>query len=169
MSDFYATDRRCAITGRRRNSRAWDGIVPTSNARKFKFKRRRGTMSLQSANEFISTATSSPEIIARIADAITGKSPTDAAQAVSDLGRLNGFEFTAEDAIQARQAVLQSQRLSEDDLDGVAGGTGIQDQFGAKPVGGGFVSPDVLGALPSNETKPVLPGTGTISDVAAGW
>ncbi len=126
-------------------------------------------MSLQSAHEFISTATSSPEIMARIADAITGKSPTDAAQAVSDLGRLNGFEFTAEDAIQARQAVLQSQRLSEDDLDGIAGGTGIQNQFGAKPVGGGFVSPDVLGALPSNETKPVLSGTGTIKDVAASW
>ena len=131
--------------------------------------RTRGTMSLQRANEFISTATSSPEIMARIADAITGKSPTEAAQAVSDLGRLNGFEFTADDAIQARQAVLQSQRLSEDDLDGVAGGTGIQNQFGAKPTGGGFVSPDVLGALPSNETKPVFPGTGSISDVAAGW
>jgi Nif11 domain len=126
-------------------------------------------MSLQSANEFISVATSSPEIMAKVADAITGKSPTEAAQAVSDLGRLNGFEFTADDAIQARQAVLQSQRLSEDDLDGVAGGTGTQNQFGAKPVGGGFVSPDVLGALPSNETKPVLSGTGTMADVAAGW
>jgi predicted ribosomally synthesized peptide with nif11-like leader len=125
-------------------------------------------MSLQSANAFISAATSSPEIMAKVAEAITGKSPTDAAQAVSDLGRLNGFEFTAEDAMQARQVVLQSQRLSEDDLDGVAGGAGIQNQFGAKPVGGGF-APDVLGALPSNETKPVLPGTGTIADVAAGW
>jgi predicted ribosomally synthesized peptide with nif11-like leader len=126
-------------------------------------------MSLQSANAFISAATSSPEIMAKVAEAITGKSHTDAAQAVSDLGRLNGFEFTAEDAIQARQTVLQSQRLSEDDLDSVAGGTGIQNQFGAKPVGGGFVSPDIIGALPSNETKPVLPGTGTITDVAASW
>ena len=107
--------------------------------------------------------------MARIAEVITGKSPTDAAQAVSDLGKLSGYEFTAKDAIQARQAVLQLQSLSENDLDSIAGGTGIQNQFGPKPVGGGFVSPEIIGALPSNETKPVLPGTGTITDIAVGW
>jgi predicted ribosomally synthesized peptide with nif11-like leader len=127
-------------------------------------------MSLQSANEFISATTANPELMAKVAEAITGKSPTDAAQSVSDLGKLNGFEFTAEDAMQAREAVLQSQRLSEDDLDGIAGGTGLQNQFGVKPTGGGFVSPGIndtlpVGTFPSNETKPV----GTITDVAGGW
>ena len=128
--------------------------------------RRRGTMSLQSANEYISATKSSPELMAKIAEAITGKSPTDAAQAVSDLGRLNGFEFTAEDAMQARQAVLQAQKLSEDDLDGVAGGAGVQ------PVGGGFVSSGIVGTFPPNQTLPApsFPGgTGTITDIAAGW
>jgi predicted ribosomally synthesized peptide with nif11-like leader len=127
-------------------------------------------MSLQSANEFISVTTSSAELMAKVAEAITGKSPTDAAQAVSDLGRLNGFEFTAEDAMQARQEVLQSQKLSEDDLNGIAGGSGFQSKLGATPVGGGFVSPGIndtlpVGTFPSNETKPA----GKITDIAAGW
>jgi Nif11 domain len=124
-------------------------------------------MSLQSANEFISAATSSPEIMAKVAEAITGKSAIEAAQAVSDLGSLNGFKFTAEDAIQARQTLLQSQKLSEGDLDGVAGGTGLQNQFGPKPVGGGIIAPDV--PIFVNETKPVLSGTSPMTDVVAGW
>lgn len=121
-------------------------------------------MSLQSANEFISAATSSLELMSKIAEAITQKSPADAAQAVSALGKLNGFEFTAQEAMDARQAVLQSQSLSEDDLDSVAGGVGLL--IGEKPVGGGIVSPNV------NETKPApnFPGgTGTITDVPASW
>jgi predicted ribosomally synthesized peptide with nif11-like leader len=117
-------------------------------------------MSLQSANEFISTATSNAELMAKVTQAVAGKSPTDAAQAVSDLGRLNGFEFTADEALQARQAVLQSQNLSEDDLDRVAGGRGL---IATAPVGGGFVSPESA-VFPQNETKPApsFPGGGGV-------
>jgi hypothetical protein len=129
-------------------------------------------MSLQSANEFVSATISSHKLMAKVAEVVAGKSPTDAAHAVSDLGKLNGFEFTAQEATQARQAVLQSQRLSEDDLDGIAGGTGLQSQPGEKATGGGFVSPGSIGGFPSNETKPAPTlggGTGTITDVAAAW
>src|SRR5438270_7324884 len=106
-------------------------------------------MSLQSVYEFMTTTTSDAALMAKVTEAVAGKSPTDAAQAVSDLGRLNGFEFTAEDALQARQAVLQSQKLSEDDLDSIAGGTGALTKG---PVGGGFASSEI-GFVPFNETK----------------
>ncbi len=121
-------------------------------------------MSLESANEFISATKANPGLMAKVAQAIMGKSPPDAAQAVSALGLINGFKFSGHDAIQAHQALLKPQSLSEDELDHVAGGAG---QLGmAKPVGGGILMPNPpVVPIFVKETKPV---TG-VMDPAAGW
>ncbi len=128
-------------------------------------------MSLQSIYEFMTTTTSNDALMAKLTDAVAGKSPSDAAQAVSDLGRLHGFEFTADDALQARQASLQSEQLSEDDLDGIAGG--VQSSLAPGPVGGGIAAP--ITVLP-NQTLPApsFPGKVDVTapgkiDITAGW
>ena len=84
-------------------------------------------MSLQSATEFTNTLTSNPELAATLFQSANGKTVSEAAAIASDLGKQHGFDFTADEAIEARNAYASANPLSEEELDSVAGG-------GADPV-----------------------------------
>jgi predicted ribosomally synthesized peptide with nif11-like leader len=79
-------------------------------------------MSLQSATEFTNALTSNPELAAAVLQSIGGKSVSEAATIASDLGKQHGFDFTPEEAVEARNAYAAANPLSEDELDAVAGG-----------------------------------------------
>jgi predicted ribosomally synthesized peptide with nif11-like leader len=110
-------------------------------------------MSLESANEFISATRANPALMSKVAQAITGKSTADAAQAVSELGLINGFEFSGQEAIQAHQALLNPQSLSEDELDHVAGGA-AQLGMGNPAIG---ISGELLAHIPAGDLMPRTP------------
>jgi hypothetical protein len=79
-------------------------------------------MSLQSATEFTNALTSNPELAAAVLRSIGGKSVSEATTIASDLGSQHGFDFTPEEAVEARNAYAAANPLSEDELDAVAGG-----------------------------------------------
>ncbi|QEE30402.1 Nif11 family protein [Terriglobus albidus] len=79
-------------------------------------------MSLQSATEFTNTLTSNPELAATLFQSANGKTVSEAAAIASDLGKQHGFDFTADEAIEARNAYASANPLSEEELDSVAGG-----------------------------------------------
>ena len=104
-------------------------------------------MSLKSANEFILVTVANPDLMAKVVAAIAGKNPAEAALVTSELGKLDGFDFTADELLEARQAFLASQQLSDHDLDSVAGGTGTKLNP-TEPTGGGIIMPpDSVGPI----------------------
>ena len=108
-------------------------------------------MSLQSATEFTNALTSNPELAAAVLQSIGGKSVSEAATIASDLGKQHGFDFTPEEAVEARNAYAAANPLSEDELDAVAGGlagdpsipTGIVVGRISPPGTGGVMEADV--------------------------
>ncbi|NUQ29228.1 MAG: Nif11 family protein [Acidobacteriaceae bacterium] len=79
-------------------------------------------MSLQSATEFTNALPSNPELAATLLQSISGKTVSEAATIASDLGKQHGFDFTPEEAVEARNTYSATNPLSEDELDAVAGG-----------------------------------------------
>ncbi|MBM3528694.1 MAG: hypothetical protein FJX62_11420 [Alphaproteobacteria bacterium] len=88
-------------------------------------------MSAQAAIEFVGkTIPMNPALAAEVAKAVEGKDANAAAAAVVAIGKKQGLDFTAEEAMGARAAVMEHLRkekvigdeLSEQDLDRVAGG-----------------------------------------------
>ena len=90
-------------------------------------------MSLQSATEFTNALTSNPELAATVLQSIDGKTVSEAATIASDLGKQHGFDFTPEEAVEARNAYAAANPLSEEELDAVAGGG--TDPFLANRIG----------------------------------
>ncbi|MES1257958.1 MAG: hypothetical protein ABUS51_05995 [Acidobacteriota bacterium] len=91
-------------------------------------------MSLQQAGEFTVAAAANPGLMAKIIQLTADKSPAEAALAVSQLGKTEGFEFTAEEATETRDAFLAAnagtEELSDDALTAVAGGiTTLQTNY----------------------------------------
>jgi hypothetical protein len=77
-------------------------------------------MSLQSAHEFALAAAKNPALAERSKTATTDKSPADAALAISELGKREGYDFTPAEVLELRQNCAR--QLSESELDSVAGG-----------------------------------------------
>ena len=75
-------------------------------------------MSLENAVEFARKVSADAALGARASAAVQKAT----ASAISELGREEGFEFTPGEAAAAIRQLLQSQELSESDLDKVAGG-----------------------------------------------
>lgn len=105
-------------------------------------------MSLQSATEFTNALTSNPELAATVLQSVSGKTASEAATIASDLGKQHGFDFTPEEAVEARNAFAAANPLSEDELDAVAGG-GKVDPFVQNGVGaiGNRISPPGTGGV----------------------
>ena len=80
-------------------------------------------MSLENVKNFTAAARSNPALAAKMESATSGKSPNDAANAFSTLGKSEGYDFSPADALEFRNTYF-SQELSEQDLNNVAGGAG---------------------------------------------
>jgi predicted ribosomally synthesized peptide with nif11-like leader len=115
-------------------------------------------MSLQSATEFTNALTSNPELAAAVLQSIGGKSVSEAATIASDLGKQHGFDFTPEEAVEARNAYAAANPLSEDELDAVAGGLAGDPSI---PTGTGTGIGIVVGRISP-------PGTGGVIGAGVG-
>ena len=104
-------------------------------------------MSLQSATEFTNALTSNPELAAAVLQSIGGKSVSEAATIASDLGKQHGFDFTPEQAVEARNAYAAANPLSEDELDAVAGGLAGDPSIGIGIVVGRISPPGTGGVI----------------------
>jgi len=104
-------------------------------------------MSLQSATEFTNALTSNPELAAAVLQSIGGKSVSEAATIASDLGKQHGFDFTPEEAVEARNAYAAANPLSEDELDAVAGGLAGDPSIGIGIVVGRISPPGTGGVI----------------------
>jgi len=104
-------------------------------------------MSLQSATEFTNALISNPELAAAVLQSIGGKSVSEAATIASDLGKQHGFDFTPEEAVEARNAYAAANPLSEDELDAVAGGLAGDPSIGIGIVVGRISPPGTGGVI----------------------
>jgi len=106
-------------------------------------------MSLQSATEFTNALTSNPELAAAVLQSIGGKTVSEAGTIASDLGKQHGFDFTPEEAVEARNAFAAANPLSEDELDAVAGGATRVDPVISGGIGitVGRISPPGTGGV----------------------
>jgi hypothetical protein len=140
-------------------------------------------LSLESAREFAKLAIQNQVVGRQVLAAISGKNQPDAAQAVSDLAASAGYRFTAGEGYtvsQEAQAGLWSAELSEEDLDGVAGGatyTSTYTTTGAGQAAGaaaGAVAPGAGAAVGSiaggivNEIQNGNPNNSTATNAAIG-
>lgn len=107
-------------------------------------------MSLQNALDFARRVASDPTLAARVAAALKDSANSAAAATFSALGREEGFDFSPEEAVQARNQILQSQPMSEGDLDKVAGG-GDRDTL-ASLVASNFLGQNTP-AIAANEAQ----------------
>jgi predicted ribosomally synthesized peptide with nif11-like leader len=78
-------------------------------------------MSLQSANEFAVAVAKNPALAEESKTAAGDKSPADAALAICELGKREGYDFTPAEVLELHQNYAR--QLSESELDSVAGGT----------------------------------------------
>jgi predicted ribosomally synthesized peptide with nif11-like leader len=118
-------------------------------------------MSLQRAIDFTTAAVKDPALAAEIAKDTNGKSPEKSAEAFVAVGKAKGYDFTSEEATQVRLGITQATaKLSEEELDQVAGGFGAQDaanlgiQLGVSravgvPIVGGIIGGGVAGSFDS--------------------
>lgn len=112
-------------------------------------------MSVESAVEFARKAQSDAALGKRVAAAVKARAGSAAAEAFAALGREEGFDFTAGEAAEARERILQETAISDGELDKVAGGVcaGVEvvvasvTTFGSS--GGPWISSD-----PSAQTDP---------------
>jgi hypothetical protein len=79
-------------------------------------------MSLQSANEFVLFAAKHPALLEESKTITANKSAAEAALAISDLGKREGFDFSPTEAVEIRLDYIEA--LSDHELDSVAGGAG---------------------------------------------
>ena len=88
-------------------------------------------MSVEKALEFMNEICKNENLEGEIEGAVSGKTAPEASAAIAEIAGQHGFEFTADEAEQVRSALRQQlveddvmdAELSDDDLDGVAGGT----------------------------------------------
>jgi len=111
-------------------------------------------MSLQSVQEFMKSAANNPALMAEVSKITSNPSPNTASE-IAAVGKREGFDFTPEEAEQARE--MYSQRLSEDELDAVAGGG---SDGGAIEIGVGTATGILAGEL--------VPGGGGIIGAGVG-
>ncbi|MBM3529095.1 MAG: Nif11 family protein [Alphaproteobacteria bacterium] len=94
-------------------------------------------MSLESALQFTVKMVKAPELHDEVIKTVAGKDPKAASTAIAALGKKHGFEFTAEEAFEARSGALHLLRkegmvtdeLPAADLDKVSGGMKTPDFF----------------------------------------
>lgn len=87
-------------------------------------------MSLQGITGFVEQLNKDPQLQERVAEVTAGGDVSTGAEAVAALGSEQGFEFTAAEAVAARDALLKladmpagdDGALSAEDLEAVAGG-----------------------------------------------
>jgi predicted ribosomally synthesized peptide with nif11-like leader len=82
-------------------------------------------MSLEAAVQFAGKAAADPALVAQIDQATAGKDDKAAAAAVVAIAKAQGFDFTADEALQFRAQAIQraAQELTADELARVSGGT----------------------------------------------
>jgi len=128
-------------------------------------------MSLQSANDFALAAAKNPALTEESKIATADKSPEDAALAVSELGKREGYDFTPAEALEFRRNFIR--QLSDAELDSVAGGAGdatTQQLTFAGGMLGGQVAPGggIIGAGVGAGIGTAIAGGSTEQSVMAG-
>ena len=128
-------------------------------------------MSLQSANEFVVVLTKNPALTEESKTATADKSPADAALAMSELGKREGYDFTPGEALEIRDNHVR--QLSESELDSVAGGAGdplTAQLTAAGSIVGGQVVPGggIIGAGVGAGVGTAIAGGSTQDSVLAG-
>ncbi len=90
-------------------------------------------MSVQSLSEFMDKLVEDESLQKEMDSVTANKEDMPASQAIADLGIKHGYNFTAEEALQLRQAILEreSGELSEAQLEAVAGGGPTGAKVGA--------------------------------------
>src|SRR5262245_2291411 len=100
-------------------------------------------MSLDAASKFVAKVNGDSALKDKVASAIEGKSDNEAAANFVALGKANGFDFTADEAIVLRDCAVavMNGEMSNAELDSVAGGADLRSVAsmvfgGGRRVGG---------------------------------
>ena len=113
-------------------------------------------MSLESAAAFFDDAIADEAVRSKLVAAIAGKEPKDKAEAVADLGKSLGFDFTADEALlirsATRTALIKAGSLDDElddlDLQAVAGGAGARMDTSLIPAFSQAIGTAVSGLSP---------------------
>lgn len=91
-------------------------------------------MSIEAVTKFTDKLAQDESLQQELKSAIGDKEGLSASQAVAELGAKHGYNFSAEEAQQTREFVLESEsdELSEEDLEAVAGGGPAGRMIGEK-------------------------------------
>jgi predicted ribosomally synthesized peptide with nif11-like leader len=101
-------------------------------------------------------------------DAVSGHSADAAIAAIVEFAASKGVEVTADDVARAN-AIVEGQELSDDDLDQVAGGRGLQVDgiVGPKTMRGSSKAGNIAGSS-ANLAAPFIPGGAVLTAAISG-